>query len=95
MKSQQAVTKVIAYIVRAHLCHLLWIAQHGFHGCLVKRPGVDVRVDVVVACRSVQKGFAQFPVFTGVFPRLAGCLDLCGGQTAVGKGLFDSFTFFA
>ena len=31
MKSQQAVTKVIAYIVRAHLCHLLWVAQHGLH----------------------------------------------------------------
>ena len=82
MEALQGIPQVVAHIVAfiVHLRHLGWVVQQSVHTRLVQRPGVDVGVYVVVACRAEQPGLTLLPIVARQLPGLAGGLHVGGGQ---------------
>lgn len=60
--------------------HHLLAVEKVLKSDLVKRPGVDVRVDAVLGRGSEKESLAPLPVLAGGFPEVAGCLDIGIGR---------------
>ena len=81
METLEGVTELVAYVRTAfslQLRHLLRIVQQRFHRIEIQRPGIDVRVDVMSRCRTVQEGLTLLPVLTHRSPVRTGSFHEVG-----------------
>ena len=79
MESYESVVEIGDRVL--DVSHHLFAVEKVLKGCLVKRPGVDVRVDVVFRRGSEKECLAPLPILTGGFPKITGSLHIGVGRS--------------
>ena len=97
MEAEQTLAQRRAYVLAGalavvHLRHLGGIGEHGLHGGLVERPGIDVGVDIIVGGSAEKPCLAELPIAAGLDPGLARAAHLRLGEpggTGLAHGVAD------
>ena len=75
VETLEGITEFVSYVRTTFfldLLHLRFVVEEGIHGVEIERPRIDMRVDGMACCGTIEESFALLPMFAHSAPSRSG-----------------------